>query len=294
MNIAQVNKLPINDFLEREGIYPKQVVGRNWWYLSPIRLQERTASFKVDTSINRWYDHGIGEGGKLFDLAMRLFSPADAETVIEAVSSRHSLPSTVSLTSNILIKDEKIEIQGARPLGFHKALIYYLNSRGIQSEIAAPYCKDVTFKIKGKEYFALGLENRSGGFELRNSFFKGSSSPKDVKLIENNSDSINVLEGFMDYLSLLTLKLLPSNQDYLILNSLSFIKRSLPIIQNYKTVNLLLNNDASGVKATKSLLETGIPGNDQSNLYRCHKDINDFLTASMNSIKAPYKGIRFR
>jgi hypothetical protein len=294
MNIRQINDFSISDFLQHEGIFPVRKAGRNWWYISPIRLQEKTPSFKVDISINRWYDHGTGEGGKLFDLAMRLFQATDVKAVIESLSTRDSRPHKYCVPGSLPAIDQNIKIVQVKPLTFHKALIHYLNSRGIHVETAAPYCKDVNFKIKNKEYFALGFENQSGGFELRNSFFKGSSSPKDLTLIQNRSDSVSVLEGFIDYLSLLTLKFMPADQDYLILNSLSFVSRSLPIVQNYKTINLFLDNDTSGKKATRSMLDAGLPANDQSHLYRDHKDINEFLTASMRLIERPHTGVRLK
>jgi hypothetical protein len=92
MNIRQLNDFPITDLLEREGIFPVRKRGNEWWYLSPIRSRERTASFKVDVFLNRWYDHGIGLGGKLFDLAMRLYNridPRDTIKILEGHFSSH-------------------------------------------------------------------------------------------------------------------------------------------------------------------------------------------------------------
>jgi len=40
---------------------------------------------------------------------------------------------------------------------------------------------------------------------LRNEYFKGSSSPKDVTLIENGAKTMAVFEGFFNFLSYLTL-----------------------------------------------------------------------------------------
>ena len=36
-----------------------------------------------------------------------------------------------------------------------------------------------------KPHIALGFKNDSGGYELRNEFFKGSNSPKDVTTFKN-------------------------------------------------------------------------------------------------------------
>ena len=61
----------------------------------------------------------------------------------------------------------------------------------------------------GKPYFAVGFPNRSGGYEIRNKLFKGCIAPKDITHIqqEQPKESCYLFEGFMDYLSFLTLRL---------------------------------------------------------------------------------------
>lgn len=49
MNIEEVKKIPLEDFLGRAGSVRRQ--GDSVWYLSPFR-QERTPSFKVSLSLN--------------------------------------------------------------------------------------------------------------------------------------------------------------------------------------------------------------------------------------------------
>ena len=59
-------------------------------------------------------------------------------------------------------------------------LLGYLKERGILPEIAREACKEVHFQNKGKWYFAVGFANRSGGYEIRNKYLKGSISPKEI------------------------------------------------------------------------------------------------------------------
>ncbi len=54
--------------------------------------------------------------------------------------------------------------------------------------------------MHGKRYFAIGFRNLSGGYEVRNRFFKASLA-KDISLMENGSDTCNLFEGFIDCLS---------------------------------------------------------------------------------------------
>ncbi len=55
MDIETVRHIALDDFLESLGHSPVRRKGNVLWYLSPLR-EERTASFKVDTGLNSWYD----------------------------------------------------------------------------------------------------------------------------------------------------------------------------------------------------------------------------------------------
>ena len=89
---------------------------------------------------------------------------------------------------------EEVEI---RPLS-HRALLLYLEERRIAPAIAANYCTEIHFRLCGKRYFAIGFGNRSGGFELRNRFFKGCIPPKDFTLTKYESTRCHLYEGFME------------------------------------------------------------------------------------------------
>ncbi|MFR1290317.1 MAG: CHC2 zinc finger domain-containing protein [Alistipes finegoldii] len=66
-----LKNISIRLFLARRGIQPKYERNGYGMYLSPLR-DEHTPSFKVDYVQNLWYDFGLGEGGTLLTLVMRL------------------------------------------------------------------------------------------------------------------------------------------------------------------------------------------------------------------------------
>ena len=72
MNCAQANGLNLVNWLSMQGYEPHKIKGNNYWYLSPLR-EEKEASFKVNNHLNIWYDHGLGKGGRLVDLAMEIY-----------------------------------------------------------------------------------------------------------------------------------------------------------------------------------------------------------------------------
>lgn len=164
-------------------------------------------------------------------------------------------------------------------------LLDYLKERGIPPEIAKKACKEVHFRNKGKWYFAVAFANRSGGYEIRNKYLKGSISPKEITHIKNGGDRCIVIEGFMDYLSYLTLKAMhPGNgqskgnsPDYIVLNSVGNIGRAIPVLKEYKSALCLLDNDPAGKQAFRKLAEAGCPVKDKSGCYREYNDLNDYL-----------------
>ena len=88
------------------------------------------------------------------------------------------------------------------------------------STVAIANCKEMRYTTHGKRYFAVAFGNESGGYEIRNPFFKGCVPPKDVTLLPVGSTTCNVYEGFMDYLSARALGI-GGKEDHLVLNSVS-------------------------------------------------------------------------
>ena len=172
-----------------------------------------------------------------------------------------------------------IIISEIKSLGNNPAITNYLECRGIALDTARPYCKEVYYQLDNKQYFTAGFENRSGGYELRNLYFKGSSSPKDITHIQNGSKSVCVLEGFIDFLSLLTLQksIHPIRSDFLILNSVSMAEKSLDTLKVYRNVFLYLDLDSAGRKTQEKYQSAGLKTVDASGIYENFKDINDYL-----------------
>ncbi len=141
----------------------------------------------------------------------------------------------------------------------------------------------------------MGFPNNSGGYELRNQYFKGSAAPKDVSIISQGASEIKVFEGFFSFLSYLTLmkkdfvKMIPKEpavqSNFLILNSLSFLEKSRSLLEDHAVIDLYLDRDSAGLEATKKALHWSPRYKDQSHLYKDHKDLNDLLAGSQKLVK---------
>ena len=167
------------------------------------------------------------------------------------------------------------------------ALFSYLRQRGINTELAKRECYEVRYQTDGKPYFAVGFPNRSGGYEIRNKFFKGCIAPKDITHIrqEQTKETCYLFEGFMDYLSFLTLRLerCPDRpeldgQDYIVLNSTSNLSKAIHPLGDYERIHCFLDNDKAGMEAVQELREEyGLRIRDASHIYGGYNDLNDFL-----------------
>ncbi|MCZ2845697.1 MAG: toprim domain-containing protein, partial [Candidatus Bathyarchaeota archaeon] len=242
---------------------------------------ETEASFKISFRLNRWYDFGIGKGGNVIDLACLILNCSVAEALaylsdgipVSNSSLNSKIKSRVIEPANKVLKILPIE---------HKMLKKYLQTRNIPVEVAKIYCKEIWYTLKGKRYFALGLQNHLGGWELRNLYFKTSTPPKSYSYLNRENDHIIVLEGMFDLLSLAIIN--PEeveNADLLILNSLSFLPEVHEILSQYSTVTLYLDRDSSGIKATEKIVIAFPHCKDGSWLYEGYKDLNEKLIHSI-------------
>ncbi|HEX5171929.1 MAG TPA: toprim domain-containing protein [Cyclobacteriaceae bacterium] len=287
LTFSDAKKIPIAGYLSSIGIEPAKIRGNNYWYRSPLRV-ERDPSFKVNVKLNLWYDHGSGEGGTIIDLGAKLNTCSAAEFVQKL--SNDNLDHRFSFHQpDSKATENKLTIISVSDLRSQE-LINYLRGRAIDEDVAFRYCKEVSFQIADKVYSAVGFGNRSGGYELRNHWFKGSSTPKDVSFIDNDSPKLCVAEGFMDFLSIEQLKSntpsFGSETNFLILNSLSFLSRTLPLLKSHETF-LFLDNDQAGIKAKKDLHKRHIPFVDCSGFYSSCKDVNEYLVNQKQGVAHP-------
>jgi len=255
ITIAKAREIDMVQYLASLGYRPVTIKGNDHWYLSPLR-NENTASFKVNTRLNKWYDHGLGKGGNLIDFGILYFKNSVSE-FLDLLRGSFPFQQQPNWTSQKGAKnDPKIIIEEITKLT-SPALLNYLCERKIDLAIATQFCNQIHYRLDNKKYYGIGLKNDTGGWEIRNKFFKTSSTPKAIRMIKNNSDQLAIFEGFMDFLSFMSMhKNERINSDYLILNSLAFFQKTMPIIQTYKNKKLYLDRDDAGRKITTSILAT--------------------------------------
>lgn len=325
MNANQAKQIRMVDVMERLGFDVKKTErgSREHKYLSPFR-SEAEPSFNVNLDKNSWFDFGASEGGNTLDFAIQYLRSqgkpgrvSDALFWLESLMGRPSQPGRVgepspaqqeffSFSPGIRTRpaeqpspetaaDRDLELVKVSPLKA-ASIFSYLESRRIPPELAQLYLVLVHYLNKKKPsqrpYFAIGLPNRSGGYEIRSCSddpklkFKSSILSRDITVIpgrEQGRGVANLFEGMFDYLSLLVmLKTDRLTGDAIILNGLSSygLAKSFIEEQGYTTLNSFLDNNPAGQDKTAELIrDFGEKVINHSPRFLPHVDLNDALRA---------------
>lgn len=284
MNAKEINRISIKNYLAELNILPAKDRGYYGLYHSPFRA-DYNASMKVDFEKNLWIDYGANIGGTLIDLVMQI-EKCDFAKAISLLRGNEEFNHNEDFSFH-----GKNRIQNERPPSLviqniqdikNPFLINYLLARGLNVNIAMHHCKEVSYLVNDKHYFAIGYKNDMNGYELRNKYFKGCTSKAPTTNGVGN-DVCKVFEGFVDYLSYLTLKkTFHLQESSVVLNSVSNLEKAESFITSHNTIMTYLDNDEAGRRATSYLKSFGKNLIDKSSHYQNHKDLNDYLKSEKN------------
>ena len=288
-DLSRIKRYPIVEYLERKGVKPVRRTAAYALYCSPLR-EETHPSFKVDTEKNLWIDYGEGRGGSIIDLCMRMEGCTLSEAICRLEqnapdNTTHSYSFTnrgISISPN---QRENVTASGTRRLICLSDTLpphlqeYLTEERCIDLEKATPFLKCISYEVRGRRHEAIGFANSSGGYELRDDkTFKGTIAPKDITpIFEDKAQPVCLFEGFMDFLSFLSMKEEVTNQ-CLVMNSVSNVTRSVHYLneRNITSVRTFLDNDYAGQRAVQEFVNAVFKVEDMTVYYRDFKDLNDF------------------
>ena len=119
----------------------------------------------------------------------------EKNNIIKAQESNQQRP-PFHLHENSLINhkdaaETAIEIIAAKKPITDLMLCRYLKQRSVDKTVADKYCHEIIFKFSNRDakHIAIGFKNSADGYELRNDYFKLSSSPKYVTYITNDKQN---------------------------------------------------------------------------------------------------------
>jgi len=280
----EINSMSIRSFLESQGYQRTSGTDASGMYLAQWR-GDANPSLKVDYNQNRWYDFGTGKGGTIIDLVKEMHSVEFVEAC--KMLCQGNIPKNEVQAKPTIKEPPKIQILREKPVS-HFALHKYLTQRGIGKATTMQYLKEIEFSVEGKDkpFFGLGFKNDSGGFEIRNEFYKGCSS-KDITTIDKKLPTVNVFEGAFDFLSYEDLsKRLPKQYppaNAVILNStVNLVNKEsavLDFVKKHKEVVCFMDNDQTGKDAYNTLknkLGDQVSVKDNSATYGNFNDFNEY------------------
>lgn len=284
------------------GYQPVKVMknGLELWYLSPFR-KEAEPSFHTSFLGGKWIWNDFGDkGGTVIDFVMRhenYYSVGQALKYLERFESKNLSFSFQQQKNNANNFKRELRFLSASEINNPVIISYLTKERLLDETLALNYLQEIKYKNLNnqKEYFAFGMKNLSGGYEIRVATdeypFKSALIKKDISYIQgiSNNKIVNLFEGMTDFLSLLTM--MKTNNllgDSIIMHSTKLLERTKEFIkeQPYVRINAFLDNDKAGKKAVAELskhFENRI--SDQSDLYPLYKDINSLLRAEHTSVK---------
>lgn len=315
MNTEQAKKLNLPELMSRMGYEPERSIkgGYELWYKSPFRT-EKDASFHTSYLGGKWIWNDFGDhGGTVIDFIMRherFTSVREVLTFLDHMYQGHlfekpkskrvrAFPQQPTLFSfqqhdreavENFSTEPTLEFIAATPITGKTLFRYLEKERGIPRQLVTRYLVRILYRNRkdGREYYGFGMENESGGYEVRAASsrydFKSALIARDLSLVPGTDSAlqaVNVFEGMLDFLSLLAMhKIEQLRGDALILHSTSSFSKARSFIQQnrYVTINTFLDNDRTGEETT-GRFSHAFPNqvSPQNSLYRGFKDLNQAL-----------------
>lgn len=333
MNIRQAKeRIRISDFLVRAGeklgfngqpAYTRN--GEHWYHSMLPGRQDDTPSFKTDRTDRLWSDKGIGQGGTIIELTMKLFN-CDESGALHALSSLYQgelfdTPATVQARRSAAKRQGQPEgmplfEQGQQQEGASertsveitpitsRGLYWYLHYRGIDPGLAKRYVKEIRYKANGNPFYALAFaSDAKDSYEMRNGVgvaeggegFKGVHGPKAITTLHpekaSEGGSVTVFEGFFDFLTALAYygKVEPDTP-VIVMNSTAMHAQTAEAIRRTGAarVFLYLDHDKTGKDVVQALRDAlpDIEIVDKSGIYAGYPDFNDFWMKEGKQAKA--------
>ncbi len=261
---------------------PAKKTRNGYLYRAPWR-EDTHPSLSVTANGRGWHDLATGEHGSVIDLVMRCLNTNDVRLACDEIERQD--PSSFSFSQSVFEESEekkkesgftKFEVEKLQS----KGLFAYLYHRKVNIEIAKQFLQEAHYSFRnGDSYlYALAYANDKGGYELRSSFYKGSTSPKGITthwLIDGAP--VVVFEGFFDMLSFATL-CGGVKHNYIVLNSIVNKEAALKALETSQNhVYLCLDNDRGG-NDTTSWFQHQLPlAKDIRQRFAPSKDVNDYL-----------------
>lgn len=282
--ILKAKKISIIDYLSSLGFNFLKDSANYYFYLSPLPgRNEKKPSFIIRKKDLKWSDRGLNnKWGDIIDLVMTM-NNCNIHTALDILLGHYDIKKVINkeeLNYNYepaIIIDDVFELKS-------KSLINELIRRKVDVDIARLYCKEAIVKFPNskyrpeKKYNFIAFKNDLGGYELRNRRMKRSNSPKFYTTIPGINEDRIFFEGFINFLSLLTLNGIDKTEDTVyVLNSLIYLPQLFSLMKTPGINYMYLDWGHAAEKKYQELKDECIEFEDCRDIYYLYDDLNDML-----------------
>ncbi|WDF55872.1 hypothetical protein [Mucilaginibacter sp. KACC 22063] len=279
-------QVSITALLAKLGHQPVHKSGTESVYRSVLRQDGKKLSLCVNDTLGVWYDKGTGKGGNVIDLGMA-FWPGLAtrevcgklcEVMHQAVPATVPAVEQVGKRRRISLKLPYFRIDTICPLGQTPAIRQFLERRGIWEE-AQGILQEVHYRRVDKKeepiiYCAAGHCNESGGWQVRNKYFKGCLGNKGLTLLHGDNRRLCVFKGIFDYLSWKHDH--PESADSaLMVNRYTLLPAAIKVAMRYPALTVYFDHSPEGHQSLRQFI-TELPyATDGTPAFSGHHDYNE-------------------
>jgi hypothetical protein len=285
--IDELKQIDIVSWLSSRGFEVKKETGSKAWFLSPIH-QETKPSFCVYKATNEWKDFGTTERkGDIIDLVQAIES-CDRKTAMDILKTNKE---TVRFEPIEVSSEPLITVSSVFDSFISPSIILYLKSRSIPKTVYSGRVKEVHYSFKDnpeKIYYGAGWANDEGGWEIRNQYHKYATSPKAITTVTNDGGTLNLFEGWINYLSALAYFGVDRLEGTtIVLNGLGMYYKIKDTLLQYQKINCFLDWGRGGDSITDMIRSTvgADKVHDHRYLWREDEDFNDLLIRTKKETK---------
>ena len=266
--------------LEALGHRPEKQHGQELIY----HLSGPKPCFAVNQEHNIWYDHHTGKGGNIIDFAMTYWKATFREALkkLNEHFSLNQLPEygRLQCRRRHAQKLPHYRLQHTRPLGGNPNITAFLQekciweaSQNVLTEVYY-YVQDESGQIK--PFYAAGLQNELGHWQVSSPCFNGSLGHTAISFIAKSETKVSVFQDSINYLSWQTDNP-EANDSILILNSDDLLLAAIRKIKDFAEISVLFNREDTGRQKCAELMQALPQATDRSAVYEGHTHYNEWL-----------------
>jgi hypothetical protein len=271
--------------LEALGHRPQKQHGQELIY----HLSGPKPCFAVNQEHNIWYDHHTGKGGNIIDFAMTYWKITFREALKKL--NEHFLLNQLPDYGRLQCRRRHAQklphyrLQHTNPLGGNVNITAYLKELGVW-EAAQTILSEVYYYVqdeKGhiKPFFAAGIQNELGHWQVSSPCFNGSLGHTALSLISRSPEKVVVFQTTIDYLSWQTDN--PQSPDsILILHHDNLLLAAIRKIKDFAEISVLFSRDDTGRQKCAELMQALPQATDRSAVYEGHTHYNEWLIRRRN------------